>query len=158
VSRFSFVSERFAFRRMSADGLPGIFDTADRMTASNTGCGQSSLNMSRLSAYNEAICRDALRRRRENHMKNVYLVVEKHTVDGGFGDPIETREVKCAFSKKEDAEMFVKKWSIPLDYESEYESGEYYVEEVPIDTTDINKDPDSVFFEETQSADTAEMR
>lgn len=54
-------------------------------------------------------------------MKNMYAVFHWYHVDGGFGDPVYTEEMKGIVSAtEEEIAEYVRKWDKPIIYEKPY--------------------------------------
>ena len=77
-------------------------------------------------------------------MKTLYAIIHTYDVDGGFGDAVTQEETLGVFSDERKAKEYVDKYHNPRVYSRPYSDlweHSLRIEEIEVDTLDINKSP-----------------
>ena len=94
---------------------------------------ESDAQIKAVQTFNDCMDDIAIRVYQRKENGNMYLIIHRYDVDGGFGDAVSVEDVVGFIDTKEEAEAYVKKWSNPRIYDKPYNDlycGELYVREV----------------------------
>lgn len=80
-----------------------------------------------------------------NTSAEIYLVLHCYECDGGFGDAISQETIVTAFSSKDKARTYARKWSKRHVYGAPFDEltcGTLRVQKVGVDTMSLNDKPE----------------